>query len=136
MDPVFGEGTTLAVDDGASAAFVDFEDATDITPPAETQVVVDRNRLGATAIVERAFSTRRDPGQMTFTYENGLEKYQRVEGLRDDEHAFRITYSDDLRFAFTGRVISNVAQQVQGGAISMVQCTVQLTSLVTVSEAS
>lgn len=137
-DPIFGEGSKVAVNDGASSAFVDFDDATDITPPAETQVVVDRNRLSATTLVEKAFSTRRALSQMTFAYEQGLTKYQRVEALKDNaDHSFRITSSDNnLRLSFTGRVISNAWQGIQGGGITMCLCTVELTSLITVADAS
>lgn len=136
-DPIFGEGSKLAVNDGASSAFVDFDDVTDITPPAETQVVVDRNRLSATTLVEKAFSPRRALSQMTFMYEQGLTKYQRVEALKNVEKSFRITSADDnLRLSFTGRVISNAWQGMQGGGITMCLCTVELTSLITVADAS
>jgi hypothetical protein len=137
-DPVFGEGSAVSCDDGANSAFVDFDDVIEITPPAETQVVVDRNRLSVTTLVERAFSTRKDPGQFSFSYERGYTKYARIETLKADTSvSFRITDSDtNLRLAFTGRVISNVAQPTSGGAITMAVCTVQLTSLVTVSDAS
>ena len=136
-DPVFGEGCALAVNDGANSAFVDFDDVTDITPPEEAAVVVDRNRLSATTLVERAFSTRKDPGTLAFSYEVGYTKFDRIEDLKGSEKSFRLTWSDtNLRLAFTGRVISNVPQQIQGGTVTMAAATVQLTSLLTISDAS
>lgn len=138
MEPVFGEGSAVACDDGSAGAFVDFDDVVEITPPAETLVVVDRNRISATTLVERAFSTRKDPGQFSFTYERNYTKFARIEALKADTSvAFRITDSDtNLRLAFTGRVISNVPQPTSGGAITTAVATIQLTSLVTVSDAS
>jgi hypothetical protein len=133
--PIFGEGTVLDVDDGDAAAFAAVDGATEITPPNETQVEVERNRLSATTIVERAFSSRRDPGQFSFTYECDKTGFQRVEALKGVDHAWRLTYTDDLRLAYSGRVLSNVPQNVQGGVITSAQCTVRLTSLVAVSDA-
>lgn len=136
-NPIFGEGASLAVNDGANSAYVDFDDVTDITPPAETQVVVERNRLSVTTLVERAFSSRKDPGTFTFMYETGYTKFARIETLKGaaSDPAWRIDSADDnIRLAFTGRVISNVPQQMTGGAITMATATVQLTSLVTVSD--
>ena len=98
----FGEGTTLDVDDGASSAFVAVEDVTQITPPSEAQIEVERNRLSATTIVERAFSSRKDPGELVFTYECGLEKFQRVEDLKGADFSYRLTWPDDLRLVFSG----------------------------------
>jgi hypothetical protein len=138
-DPIFGEGSAMAVNDGANSAFVDFDDVTDITLPTEAQVTADRNRLSATTLVETAFSTRRDPGTLTFTYENGFSKYDRIEDLRDDtpDPSWRFTAADgNLRLTFSGRVISNAPTQVQGGVVTMATCTVRLTSLVTVADAS
>lgn len=135
-NPIFGEGTAIAINDGAASAFVDVEDATAITPPQETVVVVERNRLSATTLVERAFSTRRDPGQSSFQYEVGFDKFDRINDLVNSDQSFRITYTDGTRIAFTGRIISNVPEGVQGSAITMATATIQLTSLITLTDSS
>lgn len=136
--PVFGEGSHASVNDGANAAYVDFDDVTEITPPTETLLVVDRNRIGVTTLVERAFSTRKDPGQFSIMYERNYTKYARIESLKalSSDPAFKIIDSDaGIQLAFTAKCISNVTQPTQGGAVVMALATFQLTSLVTVSDA-
>jgi hypothetical protein len=135
-NPIFGEGTAISINDGEAAAFVDVEDASAITPPQETVVVVERNRLSATTLVERAFSTRRDPGQASFQYEVGFDKFDRINDLVNADQSFRITYTDGTRIAFTGRILSNVPEGVQGSAITMATATIQLTSLITLTDST
>lgn len=137
--PVFGEGSVLSVNDGANSAFVALDNVTSIDPPDETVVVADRNRLSATTLNEKAFSSRRDVGQLAFTYESGWTEFDRVEDLKNGvaDKSFKIIASDNnLSFAFTGRVISNVANNIVGGAITDATATVQLTSLLTVADNS
>lgn len=135
-NPVFGEGTVLEVNDGVASAFVSLDDVSEVDPPEAAAIEVERNRLSVTTMKERAFSSRLDPGEMTFVYEDGYTKFARVEALKNVEKSYRVTLTDGKRVAFSGVLKSNKAQRLAGEQIAMVNVVVRMTSLVTLSDTS
>ena len=133
-NPVFGEGTILEVNDGAASAFVAIDDVTNVDPPDAAAIEVERNRLSVTTMKERAFSTRLDPGMLQFTYEADYTKVARIELLKNVDKSWRLTLTDGLRMAFTGRLMTNDVQGVQGEQVNSAQCSVRLTSLITLPD--
>jgi hypothetical protein len=132
-NPTFGEGTTLHVNDGGGGNFVLIDDTTSVDPPDLMVMEFDRNRLSVTTLVDRTFGPRKDPGELTFVYENKLNHFQRMNALHGVDKSWRVQLTDGLRLAFTGTMKSNKPENITGGQINSARVVVRMTSLITVS---
>ena len=133
-NPVCGEGTFLGGTGGGASAFAPLEAGTRGAPPAPGGMEGEGTRLSVTTMKERAFSTRLDPGMLQFTYEADYTKVARIELLKNVDKSWRLTLTDGLRMAFTGRLMTNDVQGVQGEQVNSAQCSLRLTSLITLSD--
>ncbi len=132
--PMFGEGTVLQVNDGTASAYEAIADVLNIDPPDNTVIEIDRNRLSVTTMTEKAFSGRLELGQLSFTYEADATAYSRIEALKKVSKGYKvITAGTNQTLAFTGILLSNKRQGIQGQVIDSAVATVRLVSLITLT---
>lgn len=139
-EPVFGEGTTLEVNDGASAAFVAIAGVTSIEPPDEEFPRINRRVLAHTTYVRKETGVP-DAGECGFEYEQTDIEFARVRALKNNKgtnlKTYRITYPDGLRLSFTGILYSNKpGNAASGNEIVLAKAMITVTSLITVSDTS
>ncbi len=139
-EPVFGEGTTLEVNDGVSAAFVAIVGVTSIEPPDEEFPRLNRKLLSQTTFTKKKLGVT-DAGDSSFESEQTDTEFARVRGLKNltgtDEKTYRITYPDGLRLSFKGIIYSNKpGNATSGNEIVTAKAMMVVTSLITVSDNS
>lgn len=131
----FGDGIMLEVNDGAASAFVALTEIESITPPGTSRKMVQRNRLSVTNLVERVASPRRDPGDITVTFELTDVLAARLEALDGVSKSYRITYlTDGLRLAVTGTLYQTKPGQVQAEQFVMAAVTIACQSLIAITD--
>lgn len=132
--PIFGEGSSLEVNDGSASAYVAIDDVLTIDPPDNTVIEIERNRLSVTTMTEKAFSGRLELGTLSFTYEIDATSYSRIELLKKVSKGWKFKNSGtNQTMAFTGVLTANKKNGVAGQTIDSATATVRLTSLITLT---
>jgi hypothetical protein len=92
-----GDTTTLAVNDGASNAFVAVTGIIDFDPPGDSKQLIDVTALDSTAGTRvKMLGTRADPGQWSFRVFQSTTERTRFDGLYSNgtSKSYKITYPD------------------------------------------
>lgn len=125
-----GSGWALAVNDGASSAFVDVDDITELQPPEGVVIgMAESKRLDGGGVVTRV-PTVGTPGNFTFTYEHTKTQFERLDALKGTEKNWKvtdITPATPWTRTVPGVLTSHVQQPVSADGIVLVVATVEVT---------
>lgn len=112
--PILADGTDIAVNDGASSAYVDITGVISFTPPNPEVGEYDSTHLNSTAgTMTKKPKSRAEPDRMSITMWYDESEYERLIGLRGTEKNFKITYPDSSIDTFAGFIRSVVRQESQ-----------------------
>jgi hypothetical protein len=79
---VIGYGAKIQINDGASAAFVDVDDVTQIDMPDEVWGTAESKRLNLPAALILSVPTLKKAGELKVTYENNKTTWDRINVLK------------------------------------------------------
>lgn len=134
--PLFGDGTTLEVDDGSGYWLI--PNLVELTPPAPGTLRLERRRIEESNRQER-IPGRADLGELIFAYENSAATFARIHALlpssplEDGSHSWRIAFPDGMTFTFSGFLHRHKLDRVEGEKVVISSGRVQLTSSLTVT---
>ncbi|MES2208584.1 MAG: hypothetical protein V4515_00110 [Chloroflexota bacterium] len=125
-----GCGWALAVDDGASSAFVAIDDITSLTPPDDGPVgAAESKRLDISAYTVTRVPTVITPGAFSFSYEFDKTQYARLAALKRTAKNWKVTSTDGTPWTRTvpGFLAQQVIQPVTADGIVTVDVSVEVT---------
>lgn len=127
---MIGSGWALAVNDGASSAFVDIAAITEVQPPEDGVVgMAESKTLDGGGVVSRV-PTVKTPVDFTFTYEHSKARFDRIDAHKGNSKNWKITDttpSTPWSKTFPGVLTSHVQQPVNADGIVLVVGTVAVT---------
>lgn len=129
MAKQIGLGWDLAVNDGASSAFVNIDQIIDLTAPDDGPYgMVESKTLDLSSNQVTRKPTVKTPGNFTFTYEFDKTQYARLDALKGTEKSWKVSSTDGTPWTRTvpGVLTQQVISGVVADGIVAVQVTVEV----------
>lgn len=129
-----GLGSKVQVDDGASNAFVDFDEVTNITVPMQELATVESTHLGISNRMRTYVAGLIEPGLMSFEQNWSDAAYDRALDLRGVTKNYKVIFPDTSTAAFAG-ILQKAEIDVQVDQIIKIKNEVKVTGSVTFTPA-